>query len=167
MLTNQERVTVARQFLDTVTVSPDRVLEISDYIQEAGKYRQALISLCKFGRSMQVRRLRSVSSRHWNNSDFSNAQSILEEITHLLKQQAKPENALALAVLGVEVEELDNALALLTASPSANSGDPPVANPGPPEPRSGEDTPHVDKPNKSEKAPVVSASGRSSRGRGN
>jgi len=105
---------IISDFQKRVTMTPDRVLNLADQIQELGRSRPET-ALCKFGRSMQVRRLRSVRPQSWNRSDFSNAQNIVTEIDSLTDKAKTDEGALALAVLGVETEHLDEALAALGA----------------------------------------------------
>lgn len=140
MIGHQQRIALAQRFTEVVVTSPDRVLNLADRIQDRDKHKPELTALCKFGRSMQVRRLRSVAPRNWHQGDYSNAESILEEIDSLIKNEAKPENALALACLGVEVEELDNALVLIGAVQSSEaSGHAPVEIHRRPEPQSGKE----------------------------
>lgn len=112
-----ERLRISKEFGKQVLMSPDRVLEMSDRIQDKGKHHPDLIALCKFGRSMQVRRLRTVRWASWNHTDFVNAQAILDEIASLKKHANKPDYALGLAVLGVEVDALNDALQLIEELP--------------------------------------------------
>lgn len=137
-----ERVRIANDFGKQVLTTPDRVLAFADLIQEKGKQHADLIVHCKFGRSMQVRRLRSVRWRSWNPSDFLHAQDILDEIAALKKHADKPDYALALAVLGVEVDALNDALALLKVLPDElpEGEKPAAATPRLPEPKSGKAT---------------------------
>lgn len=110
---NEKRKQISAEFSQLVTLSPDTVLQVSDRIQGKAKDQPELVSLCKFGRSMQVRRLKNISSKNWNPSDWSNAQAIIDEVISLRKQAHSPAAVLALAVLGAEADTLNETLALL------------------------------------------------------
>ena len=151
----QTQLRIAREFLARVTMSPDRVIQLADQIQEQGKAKPELIAECKFGRSMQVRRLRSVAPRNWNPGDYHNADNILTEIGEVIMQDGEgwdAQRVLALTVLGVESEHLDRALAILTNQSPGNCNPPidssagkPADKPQPrqPEPQSGKEIRHV------------------------
>lgn len=111
------RKKIVEEFGATVTMGPDRVLEMSNRIQRSGKRHPGLVRACKFGRSMQVRRLKTISAKNWNPTDWKAAESILEEIAWLRKHENGPVQALGLAVLGVEVKGLEEARAMLEAMP--------------------------------------------------
>lgn len=112
----QTQKQIAADFLKRVTMSADRVLALSDQIHEASRDHLELTALCQFGRSMQVRRLRSVRPQNWNQTDYSNAQQICTSIESLIKDSHKDDHALALAVLGVETTQLDAALRSLNGA---------------------------------------------------
>ena len=112
-LTTTQRAELALRFTAQIQMSADRVLELHDHIQQRNNRRPDLTHLCKFGRSMQVRRLKSVATRHWNQADWSNAQAVLDEVVTLEAQGPGVENVLALAVLGVESDALTEAMSAL------------------------------------------------------
>lgn len=107
-----ERPAIADEFSKQVTLSPERITELSHQIQERGRNRPDLLEHCRFGRSMEARRLREVSSRYWNNADWNNAETIIDLIAQF-RAHAGPEYTLALAVLGGGEEGLDEALQAL------------------------------------------------------
>jgi hypothetical protein len=109
-----DRLRIANEFGQQVQMGPERVLELSDRIHNLGHDKPGLIALCKFGRSIQVRRLRTVATKHWNPSDWVAVQAILDEIASLKKDAGQTENILALTVLGVECDGLNAALELLS-----------------------------------------------------
>lgn len=108
-----DRIRLAQEFGLAVQMGPERVLTLSDRIANAGHDHPELIARCKFGRSIQVRRLRTVAAKHWNPSDWVAVQAVLDEIALLKTAEHQPENILALAVLGVESDELEKVLAQL------------------------------------------------------
>jgi len=137
-----QRRQVAEAFTRTINLSADRVLEVSDQIQDRANARPDLTVLCKFDRSMQVRRLKNISPRNWNPSDWNNASAILDQIAALKTSTRQVENILALAVLGVESDGLKDALKFLSeayAEPELVEIAAPVAAPKPtlPERQSG------------------------------
>ena len=116
-----EQKRIGREFPRVVTMGPDRVLAVSDLIQGQAQQAPRLTAMCKFGRSMQVRRLKTIGTGRWNAGDWKAAESILVEVESLMKGAEHPAQALGLAVLGVEVEALDEALAMLAEGESANT----------------------------------------------
>jgi len=110
---NAQRRQIAAEILTTVTMGPDEVLAMSDRIQAKRQARPELTALCKFGRSMQVRRLRNNGPKNWNPADWACAQAVLDEVAALRRDAGQPEQALALAVLGVRTDGLERALAAL------------------------------------------------------
>jgi hypothetical protein len=107
---NEERLKIVQEFAQTVRMGPERVLAISDRIQQAAHRRPELTARCKFGRSGQVRRLRTIAAKHWNGSDWTVAQAVLDEVASLKAEADTPTRNLALAVLGVEADGLEAAL---------------------------------------------------------
>jgi hypothetical protein len=108
-----ERQQLANDFARTINLSPDDVLRVSDRIQHNAKARPDLVAQCKFGRSIQVRRLKTQSHKHWNGTDWAAARAIVDEIAYLQKQPPSTGVVLSLAVLGVSTDTLDDALAVL------------------------------------------------------
>ena len=117
----QTQKQVVSDFLSRVNMSADRVLELSDQIQNRAKAHPELTAACQFGRSMQVRRLLSVRPQSWNQTDYSNAQEIVISIESHLKHKDEEAHALALAVLGVETTSLDAALRALELKLTSDS----------------------------------------------
>jgi len=122
-----ERPAIAEEFSKQVTLSPERITALSDQIQDRGRNRPDLIEHCRFGRSMEARRLREVSSRYWNNADWNKAEQILDLIAQFRAHKG-PEYTLALAVLGGGEEGLDEALASLDRPFEDYAGDEPAAS---------------------------------------
>lgn len=85
-----------------------------DTIQHRVRVWPELTALCKFGRSMQVRRLRTVPHKSWKQVDFTASQGIVDEVNSLQAQPDSPAKFLGLAVLGVESDGLEKAMALLS-----------------------------------------------------
>ena len=130
---------LAADFHSTVTSTGDAVLAAHDRIQHWAKTRPEFVARCKFGRSMQVRRLKNVQPKHWNPTDWAGAEAVLVEIENLRKTAHDPACVLALAVLGVETDDLPAVLALLESKPVDDAA--PVAadtKPRPPERQSGQ-----------------------------
>lgn len=116
---NEERLKIIQEFAATVRMGPGRVLAISDRIQQAAHRRPELTARCKFGRSGQVRRLRTIAAKHWNGSDWTVAQAVLDEVASLKAEADTPGRELALAVLGVEADGLEAALVELEGAGTA------------------------------------------------